>query len=45
MFQINNERGYLATARRLVSIGEGGGVVEIGERGGELKDKSADVPN
>jgi hypothetical protein len=43
-WETRNE-GYLAIARRLVSVGEGGGVVEIGERGGELKDKSVDVPN
>jgi len=32
MFQINNKRGYLVIARRLISIREGGGVIEIRER-------------
>jgi hypothetical protein len=46
MFQINNKRGYLVTARRLVSIGEGGGVIESGERRAiSYKNKLVDVLN
>jgi hypothetical protein len=46
MFQINNERGYLAMARRLISVGEGGGVIEIRERRAiSYKIKLVDIPN